>query len=185
MRELKTVFHHKVQWEQPNKPDIVQCYRCQRFGHTAKFCNYARRCVKCPEEHDIGCCKNTDRESPAYCCNCENYGHPANFQECPVRKKKVGEVAAARNIKNTAVVNNRAALIEASASRTRAGISFANVAERRNPQSESTGVNLVDMGNIIDRELESCKRDGGDVVSRKGRELLLISIMAKAKLDLL
>ena len=31
------------------KKEIAQCKRCQRYGHTQKYCNHDHRCVKCAD----------------------------------------------------------------------------------------------------------------------------------------
>ena len=41
-----------VKFEPPQiKKEIVQCKRCQRYGHTQKYCNHTFRCIKCAGTH--------------------------------------------------------------------------------------------------------------------------------------
>ena len=48
------------------KKEIVQCKRCQRYGHKQKYCNYNLRCVKCAGSHPTDQCTKSP-ESPAKC----------------------------------------------------------------------------------------------------------------------
>lgn len=44
--------------EAPKKfNDIVQCHRCQDFGHTKTYCRRTFRCVKCGLDHPTAECK--------------------------------------------------------------------------------------------------------------------------------
>ncbi|KAJ2937667.1 hypothetical protein O0L34_g17477 [Tuta absoluta] len=64
----------------------TQCYRCQRFGHSSRNCNFPERCVKCTGQHATKDCPKKDRTTPAQCCNCDD-NHPANFSKCKERVK--------------------------------------------------------------------------------------------------
>lgn len=66
------------------KKEIVQCKRCQRFGHTKNFCYRPYRCVKCGENHATAICTKR-RDTPATCVNC-NQQHPANYRGCRLYK---------------------------------------------------------------------------------------------------
>ena len=70
-------------WERPLRQPIIQCFACQRFGHTSQNCHMPPRCVKCPQQHADGACQNTDKTQKAYCVNCGICGHPANYKHCP------------------------------------------------------------------------------------------------------
>lgn len=59
-----------------------QCYRCQRFGHSANYCTANVRCMKCAKEHHTKDCQKT-REVPALCINCGG-DHPASYRSCPL-----------------------------------------------------------------------------------------------------
>lgn len=74
-----------VYWEKFNpKNDVVQCYRCQEFDHTSRFCNEKAKCVKCGENHRTADCpfKGQRMENPK-CANCGG-AHTASNKECPV-----------------------------------------------------------------------------------------------------
>jgi hypothetical protein len=61
--------------------NIVQCYKCYAFGHTASHCKGQQRCGKCGDtEHEtISCSKDTPE-----CHNCHG-PHPAWHVHCPKR----------------------------------------------------------------------------------------------------
>ena len=65
-----------VKFESPLvKKEIVQCKRCQRYGHTQKYCNHNFRCVKCAGNHPT----DQSPEIPAKCIHCQGE-HPANYK---------------------------------------------------------------------------------------------------------
>lgn len=53
---IKHLLHQTVSWQIFQKTDIVQCRRCQRYGHSATNCNMQYRCVKCLTQHLPGEC---------------------------------------------------------------------------------------------------------------------------------
>ncbi len=70
---------------QPGVPKLVQCHRCQKFGHTKNYCSQPPRCVKCGQGHLTAECIKT-KDTPATCALClEN--HPANYKGCRIRKE--------------------------------------------------------------------------------------------------
>lgn len=77
------LFNMRVTVE-PTKPSkfIIQCKRCQLYGHSSGSCNYPPRCVKCNilPHHATRDCKKTVKEASCVLCNGK---HPANFKGCP------------------------------------------------------------------------------------------------------
>ncbi|GFY47291.1 nucleic-acid-binding protein from transposon X-element [Trichonephila inaurata madagascariensis] len=71
-----------------------QCYRCQGFFHSSKYCTRAPRCVKCAGDHLTKDCRKTIDEPPK-CCHCDE-DHPASCLQCPKnpqnrQKKEIGK----------------------------------------------------------------------------------------------
>lgn len=65
------------------KPPPLQCFKCQRFGHTATGCHSKERCLYCGEGHHLkDCTKQTKK-----CANCGSTDHLANYGGCPYLKK--------------------------------------------------------------------------------------------------
>lgn len=82
LADLTELCHCKVTCEAPTaKRGVIQCYRCQRFGHTSKFCHHPDRCVRCGGEHRNTTCE-APRDSPATCANCKGK-HTSNYKKCP------------------------------------------------------------------------------------------------------
>ena len=74
-----------VKFEPPQiEKEIVQCKRCQRYGHTQKYCNHTFRCVKCAGTHPTDQYRKSP-ETPAKCIHCQG-NHPANYKGCSAYK---------------------------------------------------------------------------------------------------
>lgn len=121
LKKIKALFSTMVSWRYfvKNKSDVVQCHRCQRYGHGKTNCNMLPLCVKCGERHETIQCKlpvkaklqDKDRSdrSRIRCANCSG-NHTANFRGCPVRQdylKQLEERAARRRIYNTDKLRRR------------------------------------------------------------------------------
>jgi len=59
---------------------VVQCTRCQQYGHSKTYCNKPFVCVKCGAKHSTADCKKP-RDTPATCALC-NGPHTANYKGC-------------------------------------------------------------------------------------------------------
>jgi Associated with zinc fingers. len=65
---MKYIYHTKAIIEPPKKKTgLVQCMRCQQYGHTKNNCMRPWRCVKCASNHKTTDCPKTDRNTPATC----------------------------------------------------------------------------------------------------------------------
>lgn len=90
MRQLyniKALNYQRITWENLKKKEgIMQCHKCQRFGHAAANCNLNYRCVKCSKQHKPGECQIKDQveKTDIHCVNCKSNGHPASFKGCPI-----------------------------------------------------------------------------------------------------
>lgn len=84
--KIEYLQHMRVKIEalRSNK-SIPQCKRCQRFGHTQKFCQRQAKCVKCAGNHMTAECKIKDNSQPK-CVNCSE-AHPASYRGCLVAKE--------------------------------------------------------------------------------------------------
>lgn len=70
-------FHREIVQEYKHRPQ--QCYKCQKFGHIAKYCRKENEvCCKCGEEgHNRTNCRNSIK-----CYHCEGH-HYASDRICP------------------------------------------------------------------------------------------------------
>ena len=78
-----------------DKYHVIQCFRCQGFGHRSTDCREEQVCVKCGQNHRLQQCQNEAMK----CINCskdnlQQTEHWANSVKCP---KHVEQVARVRN----------------------------------------------------------------------------------------
>lgn len=87
--EIKYINHTKVSWERRNSSErqIIQCHRCQSWGHATSNCRMPPRCLKCASPHLTHECKKKP-DTPAKCANCDK-DHPANYTGCEAYVKKL------------------------------------------------------------------------------------------------
>lgn len=87
VKEIKYIFHQAVEIEDPKKAKtVVQCHRCQQYGHSKNNCMRPFRCVKCGDSHKTTLCPKKDRSTPAKCALCSGE-HPASYKGCSVYKE--------------------------------------------------------------------------------------------------
>lgn len=93
--DFEFLLNTKVKIEPPRiKKGIIQCTRCQDYGHSKTYCRKAFVCVKCGKSHDTKLCKKSNL-TPATCALCTG-NHPANYRGCMVYRDLVN----ARNRNN-------------------------------------------------------------------------------------
>jgi hypothetical protein len=93
--DLHYLYNTKIRVEPPRtRKDIIQCTRCQEYGHSKSYCNRPYYCVKCGQQHDTKTCTKP-HDTPATCALCQG-SHPANYKGCTVYK----ELINARNKRN-------------------------------------------------------------------------------------
>lgn len=76
--------------------DLIQCQKCNRFGHLRRTCNFECNCRKCGQAHDKDTC-NVVNAIPN-CHNClianqqgANYNlrHNVTDDRCPIKKQRI------------------------------------------------------------------------------------------------
>lgn len=83
--EQEFISNSKITVEPPRKKrDIVQCTRCQEYGHSKAYCFKPYNCVKYGDQHDTRECQKP-KNTPAKCALCDG-DHPANYKGCSVYK---------------------------------------------------------------------------------------------------
>lgn len=83
---IKYLKNAVVKIEPPIKTnDIVQCHRCQQFGHSKTYCRNTYKCVKCGLNHLTSQCTK-ERNIPPQCTNCLE-AHPASYKGCIIYKE--------------------------------------------------------------------------------------------------
>jgi len=75
--------------------DVVRCFKCQRYGHVAKYCTSEKSsCSHCAGDHDFKDCPDKDKREKLCCVNCkrdkrENNKHEVRSRKCPAFEKAV------------------------------------------------------------------------------------------------
>lgn len=86
-QNIKFVCSTKIKWERhANTKLITQCRRCQEWGHATSNCFVTPRCAHCASEHWTHQCTNKEANM---CANCNQTGHKAFANECPVYVKRL------------------------------------------------------------------------------------------------
>lgn len=80
--EIKFVNHTKITWERrhSNPKVIIQCHRCQKWGHATSNCRLPRKCLKCAKCHMTKDCTKSQKLPPK-CANCLKE-HTTNNTQC-------------------------------------------------------------------------------------------------------
>lgn len=139
VKKIENVGHCKVKWETlVNRKRYTQCFRCQRFGHGALYCNNIPRCVKCGKDHQSNeCTLQKTEDSKAKCCNCDG-DHPANYSKCPeleeyLNQRKPKTKNGIRPPQPREFVSNR----------VQSGISYSAATKAKNEESKMAEINEV------------------------------------------
>ncbi|XP_072384525.1 uncharacterized protein [Diabrotica undecimpunctata] len=98
VKRINGLQNIRVKWDAYSKPArATQCYNCQEFGHSARNCFKAPRCMKCAQGHQTrNCPLPKGREIKVKCCNC-NEEHTANYSMCKKHIEYLDMQAARRN----------------------------------------------------------------------------------------
>lgn len=76
--------------------NILQCFKCLSYGHTAKACKLQQLCKNCAGNHHYKECTNTESNRCANCLklddNSKNCKHRATAGRCPIRKERVEQI---------------------------------------------------------------------------------------------
>ena len=63
-------------------PNLMRCFKCNKFGHTSQHCKVAEKCPDCRKDKHEGRCKG-----PKLCPNCCG-PHASSAKDCPVWQKE-------------------------------------------------------------------------------------------------
>lgn len=94
---VKYVCHTKITWERHiNRSPVLQCRRCQKWGHATNNCRSQPTCTKCADQHWTKECTKVDKENKEThqhikCANCQG-SHLAFSKDCPAYQTKVKDI---------------------------------------------------------------------------------------------
>ena len=82
----------------------MQCFKCQKFGHSARDCTDKIRCLRWSQDHSVEECRVAKEN--AKCSNCGG-AHATVYRGCPAYQHKLAEASKKINEnKFSAVANN-------------------------------------------------------------------------------
>lgn len=87
-----------------SKGNLIQCHRCQLYGHVQVNCYAEYKCMKCAENHSTHTCTKVTT-TPAKCSNCGG-PHPSTYRGCKSRPNIVAKPVKAWNNINNNCSNN-------------------------------------------------------------------------------
>lgn len=67
------------------EPYVVRCFKCQIFGHVAKYCTRQKKCSSCGNDHDVSDCAKKVTEVECFRCG---GSHSASSPKCPHYKSE-------------------------------------------------------------------------------------------------
>lgn len=99
--KLRSFNNAIIQVEPPKHFDeIVQCHRCQEYGHTKSYCKKSFRCVKCGLGHATTECPKS-RDALPKCVHCLE-SHTANYRGCRVYQNIISKRTKGENRRSNA-----------------------------------------------------------------------------------
>ncbi|GFT98510.1 PRE_C2HC domain-containing protein, partial [Trichonephila clavipes] len=99
--KLKTLCYLSITVEGFESREVIQCFQCNQFNHTAEHCHLTPKCLKCGEKHQTRDCQIKRLDTP-FCVNCQVHGHMANYSKCPLFPKP----RKGTNIKSNPLISN-------------------------------------------------------------------------------
>ncbi len=170
--KVRSILHRRVIVEEPLKrKSVVQCFKCQEFGHTKSYCKLQDVCVICGKFHETKLCpldkKEIDCEKNRHCNNCQG-NHTANYKGCPVYaheynrifpKQRDEQSAMKKQLNKTVNLNENKRAAERE--RTNTGGSYAHVLKNGNTEfTQNDNLNeFQKISNMMLRFMESMEKN--------------------------
>jgi hypothetical protein len=146
---INRLMNSIVKFEPFIKKEIVQCKRCQRYGHTQKYCNLNYCCAKCAGPHSTDQCIKPIEILPK-CIHCQG-DHTANYKGCSVYQTLYNKKYSKIKIKDITIPISNSQKLSTS-------ISYAEVVQEvqdrpmiHNEQSQNIPVSSPQGTNRLDR----------------------------------
>lgn len=125
-------FQISVEWRRKNDK-LIQCMRCQKFNHTAKYCHKTPMCVKCGKDHLTRTCTKSE-DVPAKCGNCQG-DHTANYGGCPYYLKLLSNKTQATTRLNSNAISLPNQRVNQNQNQTRAQTTQPHVQQHNSHQA--------------------------------------------------
>lgn len=142
---LGYVLYRKVVVGEPHKNRaIVQCFKCQEYGHTRTYCKLPDVCVVCGKLHNSKDCTLDKANAEAKICSNCGENHTANYRGCRVylelRRRIHPKQRAEQKLLNEHFQFNKPAQanINAQAAKNQPGISYADILKGKTNDANSS-----------------------------------------------
>lgn len=159
--KVKYLVDMTTTFEAPyKKKEILQCKRCQRFGHSKNQCYRPFRCVKCGDDHPTTTClKKPDTE--ATCANCQEK-HPASYKGCKTYKQYKDKILKTtpkpQPTQNLETKNDKEENMPPNGNNQGRSYADATKYKRPRPQPKEGNTNLNDMTELMETILEKLQQ---------------------------
>lgn len=194
--DINYLLNARIKFEPPNKKkEVIQCKRCQRYGHTRSYCWNKPRCVKCSLDHETSKCTKA-ATTPPKCVHCGGE-HPASYRGCkvykelqtkhfpPLRKKEPNSVADTNTSEgnednpNVNSIPNANANGKSTTQRNQgAGASYANVVKNRSSEADSVSTNSIsEISLLIQKSFEKFENILSKQADQIGSLLNLLTVV--------
>ena len=139
-----------------------RCYKCQQYGHTARFCRAARKCAWCAENHDLMDCPVKGQGKAKTCAACKgDRSHCALDGGCPT---KLAAEARAKGVYNGRPTRFR---VQATAS----AVARETEARGASPPGGMSAVPTAEPSVAPDTEPSSERERGYEIVGSKRKKV--------------
>lgn len=101
-KNLKVICYTRINWARHiNNKQVIQCRKCQQWGHATSNCSAQTKCLKCSQNHWSRDCTVVVKDDPKThinikCPNCDG-NHLAMSQDCPVYLKRLELINRSKN----------------------------------------------------------------------------------------
>ena len=137
-------------------PNPLRCFKCQKYGHSAKYCKRDKRCSNCGDGECLERCAN-----PPQCVNCGGE-HAASDRNCPqwILEKDIQKIKVQQNISYKEAKN------QAMANRTTSSRSYAEAAQSDPQGGSQHSSEIAGVLQALSKQMELLQRQI-NVISQK------------------
>ena len=134
---------------EPSKepPHVKQCFKCQKYGHSAIECKNEQRCLRCSGQHTLKQCAE-----PKENAKCLNFGgsHASVYKGCSSYQNAVVEATKRKqDIKYSAVAKRQTEMLQTNSSVSAINISVLVAEVLRKVRSTFNTMSYSDIINVV------------------------------------
>ena len=142
--------HIKYKVENYIRPiHVIQCHKCNEFGHKKEYCENQSRCLICGENRESKECKSKSRK----CSNCSGK-HQANYKMCAIYRKEA-EKKIEKNLINPTTKVSHARKDSFASVATPKDETFKNFIQEQAEQNKLANEKIIKMLEGIEKKLTS------------------------------